>query len=197
MKCNGRIVVFIVGGEIFKTFRSHFSKWPQSRLSRLINSAKKDEAIKLCDDFFIDHHGLKTYTFYRNPDNFNTILDIYRTEEVHCIKHCCTMTTKEELEYWGSDELAMELCCITKYCEETKIHQKENQRDKDWKERQLNLISMEGQFGTSVKDHIRKKIWYLVEFPSSSKAAQVILLEYFVTLELYYSLMNYSIFIPL
>ena len=167
------MVVFVVGGETFKTFQSHFSKWPEGRLSQLINAVTKDEVLKLCDDFFVDNHGIKTYTFYRNPDNFNTILDIYRSEEVHCIRHCCTLTTKEELEYWGSDELAMELCCSTKYCEENKIHQKENRRDKNLKQRELDLMSMDEHFGTSIKDHMRKKIWYLVEYPNSSKAARV------------------------
>jgi hypothetical protein len=67
----------------------------------------------------------------------------------------------------------MELCCSTKYCDENKIHQKENQRDKNLKQRKLDLISMDENFGTSVKDHIRKKIWYLVEYPDSSKGAKV------------------------
>ena len=166
-------VIFIVGGDTFKTIKSHFTKWPQSRLSRLINAENSDDIMKLCDEFFVDSKGINTYTFYRNPDHFNTILDIYRNQEVHCIKHCCTLTTKEELEYYGSDDLAMELCCGSKYYEANKTHHKHQKRDKNWKENKIHAFSMKDQFGNSVKEHIRKQIWYILEDPTSSGVARV------------------------
>ena len=83
------------------------------------------------------------------------------------------MTTKEELEFYGSDELAMELCCGSKYFEANKTHHKHNKRDKNWKENKENAFSMNTYFGTSVKEHIRKQLWCILEDPDSSRAARV------------------------
>ena len=167
------MIIFVVGGDTFKTFKSHFQKWPESRLSRLINAKTRGEIFQLCDEFSINSCGVRTYTFHRNPVHFNTILDMYRTNQVHCSKHCCTPTTKEELEFWGSDELAMELCCSSQYCDENKIHERNNKRDKKEKERRKSVIFSDDRFGSSVKELIRKKIWYLLEYPKSSTAAKV------------------------
>ena len=172
-KTSENMVIFIVGGDTFKTFPYHFNKWPESRLSRLIKAKTEGEILELCDEYCVDSSGIKTYTFYRNPDHFNTILDVYRANEVHCINHCCTMTTKEELDYWGSDELAMELCCSSKYSEKNKIHKRHKKRDKDRKTHELNVITLDDQFGNSFIQQIRKKIWHVIENPRSSTAAQV------------------------
>lgn len=173
MCSENKFVIFIVGGDTFKTTKSHFTKWPESRLSKLISAETIEEILKFCDEFFVDSKGINNYTFHRNPDHFNTILDIYRNQEVHCIKHSCTLTTKEELEFYGSDELAMELCCGSKYFEANKTHHKHNKRDKNWKENKENAFSMNTYFGNSVKEHIRKQLWCILEDPDSSRVARV------------------------
>ena len=167
-------VIFILDGEKFRIFSSKFNKWPKTRLSRIVKSQKKTEILKLCDKFTIDLDGIKMFTFNRNPLHFNTILDLYRTGEVHRVKHSCSMTTKEELKFWGIDELIMELCCNSTYCEDKKPREKINNEMRTWKKETSELIAAEENFGSTVKDHIRKKIWFLLEYPDSSTLARVI-----------------------
>ena len=76
-------IIFDLNGEKFRVLKSNFYKWPHTRLSRLIRASSENTTFDLCDDFSLDADGVKTYTFYRNPDHFNTILDLYRTGEVH------------------------------------------------------------------------------------------------------------------
>ena len=166
-------LIFILDGEIFQSFNSNFNKWPKTRLSRVVKAQKKNEILKLCDDFTIDSNGIKIFTFKRNPLHFNTILDLYRTGEIHRVKHSCSMTTKEELKFWGIDELIMELCCNSTYCEEKKPREKINNDMQTWKKKRIELMASEEHFGSTVKGHIRRKIWYLLEYPDTSTTARV------------------------
>ena len=166
-------IIFELKGEKFQTLKSNFNKWPETRLSRLIQGYSKFEARILCDDFVLNADGIETFIFHRNPDHFNTILDLYRTGEVHHLKHVCCMTTKEDLMFWGVDELIMELCCNSKYHEEKKPHEKIIKNTQQWKKKQCAIRFSEENYGPSIRDQIRKRIWYLLEYSSSSSAAKV------------------------
>ena len=166
-------IIFDLNGEKFQILKSNFYKWHHTRLSRLIRASSKKEMLGLCDDFSLNAEGVKTYTFYRNPDHFNTILDLYRTGEVHRLKHSCCMTTREELTFWGVEDLMMELCCNSNYMEERKLNEKINTNTRHWKRQQSSIRISEESYGTSIKDILRKRVWYFLEYSNSSSAAKV------------------------
>ena len=171
-KSNKVPIIFEFEGERFKTFECNFHKWPKTRLSRLIKSKYKSEILSLCDGFEIDKDGIKKYTFYRNPQHFNVILDLYRTGEMHRVKHSCAIMTKEEMTFWGIDELEMEVCCNSEYVEEQNSSKKINEETREWAQKEYDLQSAEENWGNKISDQIRKKIWYLTEHPGSSLAAK-------------------------
>ena len=77
LKCND-IVCFIVGGTRFQIMKSKFAYWPQTRLSKLIRAETENEILKLCDKYLVSNERkptMKTYLFFRNGSNFNSILD--------------------------------------------------------------------------------------------------------------------------
>ena len=166
-------IVFDLNGEKFQILRSNFNKWPTTRLSRLIKANSESVTRGLCDEYSVNADGIKTYKFYRNPDHFNTILDLYRTGEVHCPKHSCCMTTMEELMFWGVEDLMMELCCSSHYNQEKKLNEQINKNTYRWKRQQSCIRISEEGYGTSFKESIRKRIWYLLEYSNSSTAAKV------------------------
>ena len=166
-------IIFELKGEKFQILKSNFNKWPHTRLSRLVRATSKHVTQDLCDEFYLNAEGIKTYTFYRNPDHFNTILDLYRTGEVHRLKHSCCMTTREELLFWGVEDLMMELCCNSNYHAEKKLNEKMNTKTHLWKRKQSSIRISERNYGTSFIDIIRQRLWYLLEYSNSSTAAKV------------------------
>ena len=79
LKCND-IICFIVGGTRFQIMKSKFAYWPETRLSKLIRAETQNEILKLCDKYFVSNERkttMKTYIFFRNGSNFNSILDKY------------------------------------------------------------------------------------------------------------------------
>ena len=166
-------IIFDLNGETFQIFKSNFNKWPTTRLSRLINANSESVRRGLCDEYSVNVDGIKTYKFYRNPDHFNTILDLYRIGEVHCPKHNCFTTTMEELIFWGVEDLMMELCCSSNYHKEKKLNEQINMNTNRWKKQQSCIRIAEENYGTSFKERLRKRIWYLLEYSNSSSAAKV------------------------
>ena len=76
-KCDD-IICFIVGGTRFQIMKSKFAYWPETRLSKLIRAKTENEILKLCDKYFVSNERkttMKTYIFFRNGSNFNSILD--------------------------------------------------------------------------------------------------------------------------
>ena len=107
--------------------------------------------------------NISIFTLTRNSVN----------EMKHRLKHSCCMTTREELTFWGVEDLMMELCCNSNYMEERKLNEKINTNTRHWKRQQSSIRISEESYGTSIKDILRKRIWYLLEYSNSSSAAKV------------------------
>ena len=77
---------------------------------------------------------------------------------------------KENLKYWGIDELKMEPCCLIRYDEKKRRAYDEMRRDAE----QLQLTSVDTeQFGPGRVSHVRMHVWNLFEKPQTSRAARV------------------------
>lgn len=49
--------------------------------------------------------GMREFFFDVTPVGFNSILDVFRSGTLHLSSGLCALVTKNELEYWGIDEL--------------------------------------------------------------------------------------------
>ena len=60
-----RFIILDVGGERFQARRAHFTRYPETRLGKLLSTVNIEEILSLCDEFL---PGNPTeYFFDRNP----------------------------------------------------------------------------------------------------------------------------------
>ena len=77
-----------------------------------------EKILQLCDEFLPGDPP--EYFFDRNPVNFPTILNMYRTDKFHMIESGCALVFQKDLEYWAVDEYSLEPCCALKYFPEVR-----------------------------------------------------------------------------
>ena len=158
------------------------------RLSRLIRVKTFMEVQALCDGFYpsvTSPEGYTEYYFDQNPENFNSILDIYRIGKLHRTKNTCALTYVKYLEYWGFHEVFLESCCAIEYYAEKSFGENEQESEKLALKRRRQRLKDEN-FGKSFLGRIRKYLWDFTEYPEKSMEARV----YQITLniELYYAI---------
>ena len=102
--------------------------------------------------------------------------DIYRTNMFHLTSTGCALVLQKDLEYWGIDELMMEPCCALKYYPEMETCVNEKTGDLKEKEREKELAEEEN-FGDHTVAQIRSWLWNVMEYPWTSKTAQVPILH--------------------
>ena len=76
-----KYVILDVGGERFKARKLLFLKYPNTRLGKLMNSVKLDEILSFCEEF--TPGSIPEYFFDKNPENFLSVLEMYRTGDFH------------------------------------------------------------------------------------------------------------------
>merc|ERR1712051_170464 len=81
-------------------------------------------------------------------------------------------TTREDIAYWGIDELLVEPCCAVKYYSDIEICIKELDTEEEEKQREIEREKIE-DFGPTWYGKLRKKLWDLFEYPQTSKGAKV------------------------
>ena len=59
----------------------HLRRYPSSRLGKIAMAKTKAEVLELCDGFIPGTPPI--IFFFRNPVNFQVILDVYRRREMH------------------------------------------------------------------------------------------------------------------
>ena len=144
-----------VGGKIFMTSTETLEAYPDTLLGNLVaeNRGKNKNKLEL--------------SFDRNPKLLNSILDFYRTGELHLPKSVCAAVVERELKFWGIPSELISQCCWKKFendasgakiTEEIDALLENPLEDKDRKEG----ISL----GT--------KIWLTMEYTGYSSVAKVI-----------------------
>ena len=84
----------------------------------------------------------------------------------------CAYTTREDIAYWGIDELLVEPCCAVKYYSDIEICIKELDTEESEKQREIEREKLE-DFGPTWYGKLRKQLWDLFEYPQTSKGAKV------------------------
>jgi len=174
-----RSVVLNVGGQKYETLTKNFANFPNSRLYRIVHSNSPDEILRYCDRYKAGFENGNSndyvpgeYFFDRNWTGFAAILDTYRTGNLHLNASICAVMTRDDMEYWGIDVLLVEPCCAVKYYPEIEICVKEIEMEENEKQIEIEREKLE-DFGPTLHGRIRKYLWNLFEYPSTSKGAQV------------------------
>ena len=79
---------------------------------------------------------------------------------------------QKDLEYWQIDELILEPCCALKYYPEIELCVKEQKGEQEAKAKESQRLADEN-FGNSRWGKIRTALWNVMEYPETSRTAQV------------------------
>ena len=110
-------IVINISGKEFRTRMRNLRRYPSSRLGKIALASSRQQITNLCDGFIPGQPPIVFY--FRNPQNFQVILDIYRRREIHVCESICPLTTEEEFEFWGLSEIFLQPCCALKYFPKT------------------------------------------------------------------------------
>ena len=94
-----KTVVLNVGGERFTAMRATLVKFPATRLGKLLRASTIEHVLENCDEF--TPGDPPEYFFDRNPDNFHSILNMYRTGKFCTSGRGCALVLQRDIEYWG------------------------------------------------------------------------------------------------
>ena len=79
---------------------------------------------------------------------------------------------QKDLEYWQIDELILEPCCALKYYPEIELCVKEQKGEQEAKAKETQRLKDEN-FGSSRWGRVRTYLWNVMEYPETSRTAQV------------------------
>ncbi|XP_064619556.1 potassium voltage-gated channel protein Shaw-like [Lineus longissimus] len=148
------IMVMNVGGTRFEVNRKSLAKYPGTKLFEIAGDARSND----CKEVFLD----------RNPAVFDTILNYYRTGELHIPNYLCGPFVRGELKYYNIADHFIEPCCWVGYSAHI--------------DTEAALAKFDGTKDETEKVHpdtlsgwkqLKNKTWVFMEDPNSSLAAKV------------------------
>ena len=88
------------------------------------------------------------------------------------VRYLMRILLQKDLEYWQIDELILEPCCALKYYPEIELCVKEQKGEQEAKAKENQRLKDEN-FGTSSLGKVRTYLWNVMEYPETSRTAQV------------------------
>lgn len=167
-----------VGGFKRRLHSNTLSRFPDTRLARLLHCQTKESILELCDDY---DDKEKEFYFDRNPALFPYVLNFYNTGRLHVMAELCIFSFSQEIEYWGINELFIDSCCSSTYHDK-----KMDQNRKDWEDRSeegstassfdelLEFYSDANKFDKQFLGHLRRRVWLMLDNPGYSVASRII-----------------------
>lgn len=179
IKSTSERVILNLRGTKFDVQLSEFNKLPKSRLGRLkthldqtyistnLLGSHNEDLYQICDDFDLE---LLEFYFNRDPRFFHMILAYYTGDnKIHLDENVCVKYFQEQLLYWDLDELhCFDDCCQHKFLGKLDDIDKELIKQKQI----IDHYEFKEDFvGNHFFPRMRKKVWLLIENPTSSKRA--------------------------
>lgn len=160
-----------VGGTVFSTLGTTLQSIPGSKLASL-------------ETHMDEHYDLenKEYYFDRDPNIFNSILNLYRTGSLHLPKDVCGIQFQKELEYWGIPPTMISNCCWETYYKPMDDIELFEYLSEEFCQPEMKSVKYES-VATDQKNIIshcnawRKRIWVFLMNPNSSIYAKVNMLK--------------------
>ena len=168
VKNNLYQVVLNIGGFKYEIFIEKLNQIQQSRLEKIYHADSIEDINDLCDFFKPKENELY---FDRDPIIFNNILNYYRSGKMHFLDNTCPLAIKDELEYWGLNEIDFEKFCSLNFYlkKENCLEEIQYQKSEDINIKQLKKkISKTNRCITN-----KEKIWNIVNKPETSINAKV------------------------
>ena len=133
----------------------------------LLQARNHETMIQLVDSYSLDENEIY---FDRDPMSFNSILNFYRSEKLHCLDELCALDFAQDLEFWMIGDINLEICCVEKF-----FARKDTLLDEIEKQKHLQPEAEEVEdFGSGYFARYQKDLWDLFEKPQSSQAAKVV-----------------------
>ena len=150
-----------VGGQVHETRIGTLRRIPETRLWKLAMDYENDKA-------YDKETG--TFFFNRNPSIFLSVIQYYRTGELHVDHHTCGNAIQCELDFWQIDANDIEPCCWGHYA--SFISSKEALKQLD-----DAFAVYEDAYGKPQKGHgwkaFQQRFWRHLEDPSYSIIGKV------------------------
>ncbi|XP_036372003.1 potassium voltage-gated channel subfamily S member 2-like [Megalops cyprinoides] len=167
-----------VGGLKKRLLPNILSRFPETRLARLLQCHSKESILELCDDY---DDAEREFYFDRNPSLFPYVLNFYNTGRLHVMAELCIFSFSQEIEYWGINEFFIDSCCSNVYhCKKMKSDEQE-----DWDDRSdggdttcsfdeiLEFYNDASKFDKQLLGRARRRIWLMLDNPGYSVASRV------------------------
>uniref|UniRef100_A0A672YCA0 Delayed-rectifier potassium channel regulatory subunit KCNS2 n=1 Tax=Sphaeramia orbicularis TaxID=375764 RepID=A0A672YCA0_9TELE len=167
-----------VGGFKKRLQSDTLSRFPETRLARLLHCQSKESILELCDDY---DDTEKEFYFDRNPALFPYVLNFYNTGRLHVMAELCIFSFSQEIEYWGINEFFIDSCCSSAYhC------RKMDQDREDWEDRSdegsttssfdelLEFYNDATKFDKQLLGSARRRVWLMLDNPGYSVASRII-----------------------
>ncbi|XP_067931153.1 potassium voltage-gated channel protein Shaw-like [Watersipora subatra] len=166
---ENELICINVGGREFWTYTSTLEKLPGTTLSQIA-------ALRKSHHTYISHKDC--YFYDRSPEAFRSILEYYRTDELHVAEYVCGNAMKQELEFWGLSEAEIEPCCWGSYA---KYHSHKetlaNLESAFGGEEEYNFIEETKTLkNTGTRwQQFKRKAWMALEFPSETNTGKILM----------------------
>ena len=157
---DDRPVVINVGGIRFYVSWALLERLPQTRLGKLRRAKSTADILELCDKFNLDDNE---YYFDRHPRNFGAVINFYRTGRLHLGEEGCPVAFRQDLDFWGIDELYLEPCCQQRYYQARELLGIDR----------IEKVEEPEYFRPGTLGKIQKCLWDLFEKPHTSLGARV------------------------
>uniref|UniRef100_A0A670YM20 Delayed-rectifier potassium channel regulatory subunit KCNS1 n=1 Tax=Pseudonaja textilis TaxID=8673 RepID=A0A670YM20_PSETE len=151
-----------VGGLRRRLSSSALSKFPDTRLGRLLSCDSEESILQLCDDYDV---SAREFYFDRNPGFFLYVLHFYQTGKLHVMEELCVFSFCQEIEYWGINEFFLDSCCSYRY-HERKLERHHHNWDEESEILDFNHDLL--RYSTLPCGNLRKRLWLTMENPGYS-----------------------------
>lgn len=164
---DGGSITVNVGGSRHRLDRDVLTRFPQTRLGRLLRCDSQAAVLELCDDFSPPE---MEFYFDRSPCFFCHVRNFYLTGRLHLAEGVCVVSFCQEMEYWGLGEGPLASCCSGSF------RQLLASAEDGWSPEGCSTLELQpaASFAGSCCADLRRRVWLRLERPGSCASAKAL-----------------------